>query len=48
MPEDVFWKSTPRKLFALLDVYMKLNGVKTDEKTKKEKNDDAIKSLMSW
>jgi len=26
MPEQAFWKCTPRKLIALIDVHVKING----------------------
>lgn len=47
MSEQEFWKCTPRKLFALTDVHVKLNS---PEKQKKEKPKErlTIKELMSW
>lgn len=36
MPEEKFWKCTPRKLAALMDMYNKLNGGGNSEDTKKQ------------
>ena len=42
LPEKGFWQTTPRKFKALMEIYIKENGGKTEE----EANDDAFKQLM--
>jgi len=31
MSENEFWRCTPRKLFALYDVYKDVNGIKSEK-----------------
>jgi len=33
MPEETFWRCTFRKLFALFEIYKKVNGIAPDEQT---------------
>ena len=42
MNETVFWKTTPRKLSALMYCYIKAQGGKTEE----EQNKEAVNQLM--
>jgi len=42
MTEKQFWKTTPRKLSALMDVYYKTKGVKPQE----DQNEEVFKQLM--
>lgn len=37
MTEEEFLKSTPKKLFKLADIHLKLNSPKEEEKKKEEK-----------
>lgn len=58
MNEKTFWKITPRKLFALLDVHIEMNSSAEDRAkngvtTKREKNNpknnkEVIGNIASW
>nr|DAV95533.1 MAG TPA: hypothetical protein [Caudoviricetes sp.] len=40
--EEEFWKSTPRKIFKLLDIHADMNGL---NKNKKDKNTQTMQVL---
>lgn len=42
LSEKTFWKSTPRKLFALYDMYKKVNGLVSSEEENKDEFIDNI------
>jgi hypothetical protein len=46
MSEKVFWKCTPRKIAALADVHMKING--SGVPSPQESQVQTINDLMSW
>jgi hypothetical protein len=56
MREEDFWKCTPRKLFALLDIHLEANMTEEQlaENGKKRRNDggknnkEVIGSIASW
>jgi hypothetical protein len=50
MPEESFWRTTPRKLHALLDAHIRANDPEQAEKMKPNKgsNKESIKSFMNW
>jgi len=47
MPEESFWRITPRKLYALLDAHIRAND---PEKAKGKTTDPkaAVKAIMKW
>lgn len=47
MDEGAFWKSTPKKLFSLLDVHIRLNSSEESAGTKGGKK-QAIDAIASW
>jgi hypothetical protein len=50
MDERTFWKTTPRKFFALLDAHNRANTYEeTEEKTSNQKVEPAtLEELMAW
>jgi len=40
--EEEFWKSTPRKIFKLIDIHCKINNPSKDDNVKKSKNGSYI------
>jgi hypothetical protein len=47
MSEEIFWRCTPRKLFSLLDVHVKVNS--SDENGGGTHNQkQAIDAVASW
>ncbi len=47
IPEEKFWKMAPRKLRALCDIHLIVNGQKETEEQKKEKRRKDINWLKS-
>jgi hypothetical protein len=49
MPEEKFWRTTPRKLQALLSAHIRANDPEqAEKKPSKGNNKDAVKSIMKW
>jgi len=49
MPEPLFWRTTPRKLHALLDAHVRANSPEqAEKKPSKGSNKNAVKSIMAW
>ena len=47
MTEDEFWKCTPRKLFALLNIHAEVKG-NIKENKKITEQTQAIQNFMNW
>lgn len=48
MSEEQFWRTTPRKLFALLEVHNKLNSYDEEEQKEKEAEPLTLEEFRSW
>jgi uncharacterized phage protein (TIGR02216 family) len=47
MTEEEFWKCTPRKLFALLNIHGEVSGV-SESLNKITEQSQAVKQFMNW
>ena len=48
MSEEQFWRTTPRKLFALLEIHNKLNSYDEEEQKAKEAEPLTLEEFRSW
>jgi hypothetical protein len=47
MSDRDFWKCTPRRLDALYEKHLEINGVEM-ESSDEPSQEDSVKSVMSW
>ena len=48
IPEEKFWRTSPRKLMALVSVHINLHSDKDNEESKKSNSKDTIKKVSGW